>query len=260
MKQCYFCNQAIPDDAHICPMCGMELPEYNQSTPVSDLQPHAVNFDAISRKDDNQINPHTMLESLMDYVYYLANKIKKPFETDSTHLNANFYGYFTIIFSAFLLAGTVTRIVAAWEDTYSILSSISILPVATFTFNWIEWFIKLAIFFFVYAYFISYIAFLFQRSKEDHDFSFSEWVLDFTGMNALYSFVLIIVFLTTLIAPLALGIPTLLFVFIYLISYVVGFLISLKGTNINKIYYQGLISISIHFLIMAAVGYLLIKI
>lgn len=260
MKQCYFCNQTIPADAEKCPMCGMDLSEESSTAPELEKEAYKINFNPVSRKDEKRFSFLKSFSAFSHYLSYLTRKVTHPQETDFSISKSALYGYLTLIFSAFLAAGTITRVFAIWEETYQTLATISILPVMTFSFNTVEWFIKLSVFFFVFAYLFSFISFIFQKNQSEEQYTFNLWLTHFAGMNAIYLFILAGFFVLTLIAPLALGIPAVIFIMVYLMSYTVSFSLSLGGTNANKRYYQGLIASSIHFLLMVAFGYLLIKI
>lgn len=260
MKQCYFCKQSIPADAETCPMCGMDLSVEESTAPEIEKQTYKINFNPVSRKEEKQFSFLMCFSTFSHYLYYLTRKVTHPQETDFSVTKSSLYGYLTLIISALLAAGTATRVAAAWEETYQTLAAISILPVVTFSFNAVEWFIKLSVFFFVFVYLFSFISFVFHKKQSEEQYSFNWWLTHFSGMNAIYLFLLAGFFILTLIAPLALGIPAVIFIFLYLMSYTVSFLLSLGGANTNKRYYQGLIASNIHFLLMLALGYLLIKI
>ena len=260
MKQCYFCNQSIPMDAKKCPMSGMDVTEEQSTTSEIENQTYNINFNPVSRKEEKRFNFLKSFSTFSQYLHYLTRKVTHPQETDLSLSGSSLYGYLTILLSALLAAGTATRVAATWDQTYQTLASISILPVVSFSFNAIEWFMKLSLFFFVYAYLYGFISFIFQKNQSEEEYSFAFWLTHFGGMNALSLFVLGGCFILSLIAPLALGIPALIFIFLYLMSYTLSFALSLGGTNINKRYYQGIIASSIHFLLLLAFGYLLVKI
>lgn len=260
MKHCYFCNQIIPEEAKTCPMCGMNLSEEPSTAPEVDKQTYKINFNPVSRKEEKSFNFLKSFSTFSHYLYYLTRKVTHPQETDFSVTKSSLYGYLTLIISALFAAGTTTRVAATWEETYQTLAAISILPVMSFSFHAVEWFIKLSVFFFAFAYLYSFISFIFQKNQSEEHYSFSQWLTHFGGMNAIYLFILAGFFILTLIAPLALGIPAVLFILLYLLSYTISFSLSLGGTNVNKRYYQGLVASSIHFLLMVAFGYFLLKI
>ncbi|MGP6146131.1 hypothetical protein [Jeotgalibaca sp. A122] len=260
MKQCYFCNHSIPDDAVVCPMCGMEVIEEKGNKPFVEKQSYKINVEASSRKDEKQFSFRKGLSSLSHYGTFLARKTVHPLESIPDLNILTLYGYLTLVISAVLSAGIVTRVVGALENTYQVLSSISILPVLSFSYSWLEWLIKLSLFFFLNYLLYGILSYLFQKNKVEGPSTFGSWLAEFSAMNALYILILLAFFLLSFVAPIGLGIPALLFVAIHQLSYLVSFLLTIDNINANKKYYQGLISTSIHFLLMVVIGYLLIKI
>lgn len=259
MKQCYFCNHYIPEDAVVCPMCGMEVIEEKENESSIEKQPYKINFETISRKDENKFSLREGFSSLSHYGTFLWGKILHPQDNSSDVSVKTFYGYLTLVISALLSAGIVTRVVGALDSSYQVLSSISILPILSFSYDWPEWLIKLSILFFLHYFLYGVLSYLFKRNKVEGTSTFGSWLPYYSAMNALYILILLVFFLLSLVAPIGLGIPALLFVAIHQLSFVVSFLLTLDGINENKTYYQGLVSTSIHFLLMMVIGYLLIK-
>lgn len=261
MKSCYYCNHPISDNQIICPMCGMENPDENHQQDITiEKQQYKINSTPVSRKEDKLFGLKNNFLHVIHHLTYLSTKISQP----QSHMDENqipsIFGYLTIAFASLLSAGTLTRVIGAWDSTYQLFSSISILPVMNVTFNGIEWLLKLTIFFFISAFLLALMAFSFARNKTEYPLLFNSWLIHFSGMNAFSLILLFISFILAIIAPLGLGIPALLVVAIHQLNYLVNFLLSLKGDNEDKVYYQGFATISSHFLLMSAILYLLIKI
>ena len=266
MKECYFCKSIIPEDATICPMCDSDLTEVENKAVENPPIPeeYTLNQEKKSRKLERSISFKKITNSFINYIIYSVKRISHPVQIDQRSERHPIYGYITLLLSSLLSAGILTRVFAALEDTYKFMLDISILPTLTFTFRPFEWFWKLTIFFICYFILFTLVSYLFKKASSKEPLNFNNWVTQYTAMNTFYFVLLMLVFILAMVLPLGLAVPAMLVTFLYCLSYIISFVATLynidRATSENKTFYQALIGVSVHFLIMSFVAYLLFKI
>lgn len=268
MKECYFCSSIIPENATTCPMCGLDLTEVE--TPQADKQNRHIHpaQSPTEKKEVKQAREDANLNKIGkvfgSYFIYYFKKITHPVSLDQRTERHPFFGYLNILLASFFSAGIITRVAAALDDSYQFMVDISILPTITFELKPFEWFWKYSLFFILFFLLLTLITFLFKKMATNQPLDFHNWVTQFTGTNALYFLLLFLTFLVTMVAPIALAVPALLMVLLYIVSQVLAFIVSLydltRAGKENKTYYQVLFGISVHLLVMTVIGYLLMKI
>lgn len=251
MKKCFYCQSTIPADAATCPMCGLDLTEVETSENRTQK---------VSRKDKHQFSFKKIMAPFLSYVRYMAAHVRTPFKTSYPNEVYPLHGYITVLLSALFSAGIVTRVVAALDQTYQFFISISILPALVVNFNGFEWFLKLSIFFFFNIIVLTGLSYLFKSKDKAQTATFNHWLAYFTSINTLYHILLIVFFIVAMVVPIGLGVPALLFVCLYHLSYIISYIFTLENEKTSKKFYQALISLSVYYIVMALTGYLLIRI
>lgn len=269
MKECYFCNSAIPEDATVCPMCGLDLTEVEtKATSVEEVQPETPSYNPNkkieSRREENGLNFKKIAASFLHYFTYHFKKVSQPVHIDYRAERHPFYGYVNMIVAAFFTAGIITRVATALDGAYQFMLDLSILPTLTFEISAFEWFWKLSVFFIIYFFLYSLLAYLFKKLSTKQTLNFHNWVTQFTSMNALFFLILCLAFLLAMVVPIGLAVPVLLIVVLHNLSYLVAFNSTLysdgREGKESKTFYQALLGMSLHTIIMAFAAYLLIKI
>lgn len=264
MKECYFCQSIIPEDATVCPMCDSDLTQVESKAVDATLnpEPYIFNQEVKSRKLEKSFSFTKLAHAVVSYVNYHIHRFSDPISVSETEHTAGF-GYVTILLASLLSASIVTKVVGALDEAYHFMMSISILPTLTVKFQPMQWFWKASVFFVIYFLLLAFFSFLFKKAAATEPVNFNHWVTQYTASNIFFFFVLIITFLLALVLPLALAIPCLLIVILHAISYVISFISSLftmeRKSTVNRTFYQSLVGISIHFLIMSFIAYFLIK-
>lgn len=268
MKECYFCSSTIPEDATVCPMCGLDLSEVD-TPPVEPEKEEPVvttyvpNQEAKSRKAENGLHFKKIGVTFLNYFTYYFKKVTHPVQIGERSERHPFYGYVNVLLASLFSAGIITRVADALDRSYQFMLDISILPSLTFELNGFEWFWKWTLFFLVYFLLYSILSYLFKKYSTKQPLNFHNWVTQFTSMNTFYFLLLCVFFILAMIVPLGLAAIVLLIVFLHSLSYLIAFITTLYSEDRegkeNKTFYQGLIGISIHCIVMVIFAYFLLK-
>lgn len=276
MKICIYCHNSIPKEALICPMCGSDVSAsdaihkdaFHQSTLFEDNPDDGV---AISNEED--FFPHSRSENstfsfgqlrgkVTRYFSFLWKKMKNPYEARKTRRDThNLYGYFTFIVSALLSAGLCTRITVAFAVQYDLLSQISLLPTVSFKIEPVIIFMKICLLLLLFYLLFPMVSYIIKTYFLHRRHAFHNWITQFAGMNAFSFVLLVIAFTFSMIAPILMAVPVILFFLIHLMSYLITYIASLYQT-INETKYDTIYlclgGISAHLIIMISIAYLLI--
>lgn len=270
MKECYFCNSSIPNDATVCPMCGLDLTEVEETIVEEDVEIQETEIPAYSpnkkiksRREENGMNFEKVSTTFTNYFRYYLKKVTHPVQIDYRSERHPFYGYVNILVASLFSAGIITRVVSAMDETYQFMLELSILPSLTFEMNRFEWFWKLSIFFLFFFFLYGATAYLFKKLSTKQPLNFHNWMTQFSSMNAFYFLLLCVAFLLAMLVPIGLAVPSLLLTLLHAMAYLIAFHTTLYTTDRegkeNKTFYQALLGMSLHFIIMTILAYFLIK-
>ncbi|UJF16525.1 hypothetical protein LZ578_05325 [Jeotgalibaca sp. MA1X17-3] len=273
MKECYFCHNEIPKDAIICPMCGSDLStveEYKPSPNPSKEEPRYTQESFPREKSGTRRKKSSFKLNLLwqASIHYLAFNLKRsidPIQNESEFEKSPIFGYVNIVLASILSSVILARIVSAIENSYQLLSQISILPNLIFQFNLFEWIWKLSIIFILFFLFFPIILYIFKRITKKESFIFHNTITPFVGMNSFTYLLLWIGLIMNLIAPLAMALPAILLIFIHSLSYFVSFVsathlyFTQQGNSISKSFQWSLFGVSIHSILLSTIAYIFIK-
>lgn len=275
MKECYFCHNEIPEDSKVCPMCGSDLTQVENTEQTAETEEvlryvvkpeDYIKSEAGSpRRSKKGVHFGGILNAAANYLSFNAKRILHPVQNTNRSERNSIYGYLNLLLASLLSASILTRMAFALDRSYQLLTQISILPTMTFRFNVLEWLWKLSIFFFAYFILLPFLVYLIRKITKKEPFAFHNWITQFVGMNSFFYLLLWIAFFVSLAAPLSMALPIMLILVLHCLSYLAAFVSSLhqqlqEGIDRNKIFQQTLLGISLHFILVSGLALVLFKI